>query len=52
LNSAAALVAGGVSVTLEDGVEQAAQVLDSGAGLERLDALVEYSQRFAVEVQQ
>jgi anthranilate phosphoribosyltransferase len=48
LNSAAALVAGGAASTLEDGLELAAQVLDSGKGLEKLEALVSYSQGFAL----
>jgi anthranilate phosphoribosyltransferase len=46
LNAAAALVAGGAANTLEDGLESAAQVLDSGRGLEKLEALVSYSRGF------
>jgi anthranilate phosphoribosyltransferase len=46
LNAAAALVAGGKAEDLFDGVRLANQVLDSGAALAKLDALVEYSQRF------
>lgn len=50
LNGAAALVAGGVAEDLADGVDKAARVLDTQTGLERLEALIEYSQQFAVEV--
>lgn len=49
LNAAAAMIVGGLCRTLEDGLEQAAQVLDSGKGLERLEALVDYSQQFQTE---
>jgi anthranilate phosphoribosyltransferase len=51
LNAAAALVVAGVAVDLQAGLEKAAQVLDSGKGLERLEALVSYSQQFVAESQ-
>ena len=44
LNSAAALVAADKSATLGEGIAMAAQAIDSGAALERVDALVEVSQ--------
>ncbi len=46
LNAAAAFVVGGVTDNLDDGLERAAQVLDSGKGLGRLEALAEFSQQF------
>lgn len=46
LNGAAALVAGGVATTIQEGITQAAQVIDSGAALAKLEALIEASQRF------
>jgi len=47
LNAAAALVAGGKVEDIATGLEQAAHIIDSGAGLEKLNALVEFSQGFA-----
>ncbi|HLA42495.1 MAG TPA: hypothetical protein VJZ27_03610, partial [Aggregatilineales bacterium] len=47
LNSAAALVAGGAADSLEDGLELAAQILDNGKGLEKLDTLIDYSRGLA-----
>jgi anthranilate phosphoribosyltransferase len=47
LNSAAALVVGGVCDNLKDGVEKAASIIESGDALEKLDALVEFTQQFA-----
>ena len=44
LNAAAALVAGGAAVDLEEGVALAAESIDSGAALEALEGLVTYSQ--------
>nr|WP_290669721.1 anthranilate phosphoribosyltransferase [Ardenticatena sp.] len=44
LNAAAALVAGGVATELREGVERAAESIDSGAALRTLDALVAFSQ--------
>lgn len=47
LNAAAALLAGGVVNTMGDGITFAANVIDSGAALEKLDALIAYSQSLA-----
>lgn len=44
LNAGAALYAAGLARDLGEGVQRAMRVLDSGAGLERLDALVRLSQ--------
>jgi anthranilate phosphoribosyltransferase len=44
LNAGAALVAGGLADTIMDGVKLAADVVDSGAALEKLDALIVCSQ--------
>jgi anthranilate phosphoribosyltransferase len=49
LNAAAALMAGGVADDFESGLNKAANVLDSKAGLERLEALAAFTQTFAVE---
>jgi anthranilate phosphoribosyltransferase len=46
-NSSAALVAAGKAVDFRDGVERAAQALDSGAGLEKLEALIAITRKFA-----
>jgi anthranilate phosphoribosyltransferase len=46
LNAGAALVVGGKAQTLEEGLQQAALILDRRAGLEKLEALVEFSQGF------
>lgn len=46
LNAAAALVAGGKAEDLRDGIHLANQMLDSGAAVAKLDALIQYSQRF------
>jgi anthranilate phosphoribosyltransferase len=48
LNAAAALMVGGVAETFAEGVQKAAEVLDRRLGLERLDALIEFSQKFVV----
>ena len=45
LNSAGVLLAGGLVETMSEGVQRAAQVVDSGAALGKLDALVKVSQR-------
>jgi anthranilate phosphoribosyltransferase len=50
LNAAAALVVGSVCESLDDGLDQAATILDSGKGLQKLEALVSYSKEFQVEV--
>jgi anthranilate phosphoribosyltransferase len=47
LNSAAALVVGGVAADLAEGASLAADSIDSGAALGKLEALIEYSQRLA-----
>src|SRR5690606_20659011 len=47
LNAGAALMAGGLAETVTDGVKLAAEVIDSGAALARLDALIAYSQELA-----
>ncbi len=46
LNAAAALVAAGLALDLKAGVEQAAESIDSGAALERLQTLVKVSNQF------
>ena len=43
LNSAFALVAGGKSDSVEDGIKLAARTIDSGAAAEKLEKLVEIS---------
>ena len=45
LNSGAALVAGDIAGSVRQGIEMAAQVIDSGQALQRLDALVDLSQQ-------
>jgi anthranilate phosphoribosyltransferase len=49
LNAAAALVVGGKVDSLEDGLQSAATILDNGAALDKLNALVEFSRQFAPE---
>jgi anthranilate phosphoribosyltransferase len=51
LNAGAALLAAGVSPRLEDGIKRAAEIIDSGAALAKLDALIACSQQFATPVQ-
>lgn len=46
LNAAAALVAGGKVTDFTGGIKMADEVIDSGAALQKLDALIQYSQRF------
>ena len=46
LNSAGVLVAGDLVETMSQGVQRAAQVVDSGTALAKLDVLVEVSQRY------
>jgi anthranilate phosphoribosyltransferase len=48
LNASAALLAAGVVDNLRDGITRAAEVIDSGAALAKLEALVACSQKFAV----
>ena len=45
LNAAAAIVAGGKAADLTQGVQVAAEAVDSGKALEKLEALKEASQR-------
>ncbi len=47
LNAGAALVAAGVADDLAAGIKQAAELIDNGAALSKLDALVAYSQQLA-----
>jgi anthranilate phosphoribosyltransferase len=47
LNAAAAFVVGGAAADLEAGVTLAAESIDSGEALRKLDALIDYSQRVA-----
>jgi anthranilate phosphoribosyltransferase len=47
LNSAAALVASDIASDFKDGIERAAESIDSGQAKQRLDAFVEVSQTFA-----
>jgi len=44
LNAAAALVVGGGVEDMEEGLKRAAEAIDSGAALEKLEALVALSQ--------
>jgi anthranilate phosphoribosyltransferase len=48
LNAGAALLTAGKVDDLLDGIEMAAQTIDSGAALDKLNALVEFTQRTAV----
>jgi anthranilate phosphoribosyltransferase len=45
INAAAALVAAGVAADFREGAERAAEAIDSGAALAKLEALVEFSLR-------
>lgn len=47
LNAGAALVAGGLASDFQDGIQQAAVIVDSGQALAKLDALIDYSQSLA-----
>jgi anthranilate phosphoribosyltransferase len=47
LNAGAALVAGGLCADFAQGIDTARQVIDSGAALAKLDALISYSQELA-----
>ncbi len=49
LNAAAALVVGGCVDSLEEGLHQAAQILDSKRGLEKIEALADKTQRYTKE---
>lgn len=50
LNAGAALVAGGLVETVMDGAQQAAAIIDSGAALGKLDALIACSQKLGQTV--
>jgi anthranilate phosphoribosyltransferase len=50
LNSGAVFLVGDRVKTLRQGIEMAAQVIDNGAALQKLDALVELSQRLGREL--
>jgi anthranilate phosphoribosyltransferase len=45
LNSGAALMAGGICDDLKDGIAKAAEVIDSGKALKKLEQLVEFSNK-------
>ncbi len=47
MNAAAAIVAGGRAKTLPEGAKLAAEAIDSGRALERLDHLIKFSQSLA-----
>ncbi len=47
LNAASALVAAGRDVDFQSAIQRAATTIDSGLAQEKLDALVEFTQRFA-----
>ena len=49
LNSGAALVAADRAATISDGIALAAQIIDNGAALAKVDALVELSQRLGLQ---
>ena len=51
LNSAAVLMVGGLAEDLQEGIELAAQVIDDGRALMKLEALVEVSQELAFEAE-
>jgi anthranilate phosphoribosyltransferase len=47
LNAGAALIAGGKVKDIKDGIQMAAESIDSGAALTKLEALIAHSQKFA-----
>jgi anthranilate phosphoribosyltransferase len=47
MNAAAALLAGGKADTMQDGVHLAAEIIDSGQALAKLDSLVRFTRKFA-----
>jgi anthranilate phosphoribosyltransferase len=47
LNAAAALVAGGVARDFEEGLQRAAEAIDSGRAWEKLEGLIAFSQACA-----
>jgi anthranilate phosphoribosyltransferase len=50
LNAGAALLAAGAADDLRDGIARAADVIDSGAALRKLDELIAYSRTFSAPV--
>ncbi|HZA24966.1 MAG TPA: anthranilate phosphoribosyltransferase, partial [Dehalococcoidia bacterium] len=50
LNSGAALVVGDRAATVRQGVEMAAEIVDSGQALRKLDELIELSQKLGHEL--
>ncbi len=48
LNASAAMMAGGLVDNLADGIKLAAETIDSGAAVAKLDALIAYSREFTV----
>jgi anthranilate phosphoribosyltransferase len=50
LNAGAALIAADVIDNMTEGIQRAADVIDSGAALAKLDALVDYSKQLSAIV--
>ena len=51
VNSAAVLLVGGLALNLREGIVLAAEVIDSGAAMEKLEGLIELSQRLGRDAQ-
>lgn len=51
MNAAAALVAAGKAETLADGVRSAAQAIDTGAALEKLDRLISHARSLRIQTE-
>ena len=51
LNSGAVLLVGGVATSLQEGISLAAQSIDDGQALMKLEALVDLSQELALDLQ-
>jgi len=49
LNAAPALVAGGAAATLQEGVERAAEIIDSGAALAKLNDLIAFTRGLQID---
>ena len=49
LNAGAALMAGGLTDSLSQGIEMATEIINSGKALDKLDGLIAYSQKLAQE---
>lgn len=45
INSAASLLAGGIAESMEDGIKKSAESIDSGAALDKLNQLIDYSKQ-------